>query len=485
MALNRTDIARVLEEIAPVLRGGWVQKIQQPADRTVVLDVRIPGQTHRVLISCQPETTRLHLAQHPPPNPPTPPAFCQFLRAHFQGARLDDIRQVPDDRIVEILFTGKEGARTIVCELTGQKANLLVLDADRKVLQALLHQRDLIGQSYHPPAKGSSGSRKFQPARFTETDGDKFPISAAIEAHYRDKESTLAMDAARNARLSILKKSLKKARRRIEAWQEDLAKAVSYQDYARYGELIKANLATIKKGVEGITVIDYFDERLPEVTIPLDATKSAQGNMDEYFRKHRKYLAAERELKPRVLRAERELEAIRLEISAIEQGSWTPPTPLLTTPPVGTTARTTLRKGRESEDRRRGPFRRFISTDGLPIFVGRNAKENEELTFGLAKSDDLWFHASGTPGSHVVVRMEKGQTPPPETVRDAAMLALVYSDLKRSGKGDVIYTCRKWVRKAQGRATGAVTVTQEKTIHLSLDKQRLASLKERSTTPSA
>jgi predicted ribosome quality control (RQC) complex YloA/Tae2 family protein len=102
------------------------------------------------------------------------------------------------------------------------------------------------------------------------------------------------------------------------------------------------------------------------------------------------------------------------------------------------------------------------------------------LTFGLAKSEDLWLHAQGVPGSHVVVRLEKGSEPPPETLKDAATLALLYSDLKKSGKGEVIYTRRKWVRKAKGQAPGAVTVTQEKSLHVTLDKRRLEAMKERS-----
>lgn len=478
MALNRAEIERVLTEIAPVLRGGWIQKIQQPTPHTLVFDIRIPGRTIRLLLSCRPETSRLHLTGRPFLNPPTPPVFCQFLRAHFQGARIEDIGQVPNDRIVEIHFAGKAGARTIVCELTGKKANILTLDAGRLVLRDLVNQRDLVGQPYVHPAQRGKDSHEAQPDRFTGAGDDDFPISAEIDAHYQDKESALAFDHAGEARLRVLKHTLKKEARRIEAWRDDLVKAAKYHDYARYGELIKANLGTIAKGTDRITVADYFDERLPDVTIPLDPTKSPQGNMDDYFRKHRKYLAAERELKPRIQQAERELERLREEVSAIEQGTWAPPA---TSPPgSGTKTRGTTRASRQpGEAQKRGPFRRFTSADGLPIFVGRNAKENDELTFGLAKSDDLWLHARGTPGSHVVVRLGKGADPPLETIRDAATLALLYSDLKKSGKGDVIYTRRKWVKKGKGHAPGAVTVTQEKSLYVSLDKTRLDALKAR------
>jgi predicted ribosome quality control (RQC) complex YloA/Tae2 family protein len=109
--------------------------------------------------------------------------------------------------------------------------------------------------------------------------------------------------------------------------------------------------------------------------------------------------------------------------------------------------------------------------------VGRNAKENEELTLKFAHSDDLWLHAQGVPGSHVVVRLEKGANLPPDTLKDAATLALLYSDLKKNGKGDVIYTRRKYVRKAKGRPPGTVMVTQEKAIFLQLDRGRLDRLK--------
>ncbi len=474
MMLTASDVTAVLTEISPLLRGGWIQKIQQPTDRTVILDVRVPGQTHRLLISCHPDTARIHLTTSSPANPPTPPAFCQFLRAHFQGSRIDDIRQVGHDRIIELQLTGKEGAHTIVCELTGNKANILILDANRHVLKELSHQRTFTGQAYAPPSPRNT-VHNAAPSRFTNTAGGTYPVSEAIDACYCEQEATRAVDRMKEDRLRVLRKTLKKEQRLVEAWRSDLSRTTAYRDYARYGELLKANLSTITKRMDHIEMTDYFDERLPHITVPLDPMKSAQGNMDDYFRKHRKYLAAERELPPRIEHAEQGLERLRQELRDIEQGTWTPPAVL---PARLTTA---TGKRRPVPDQQRGPFRRFTSTDGLPIFVGRNARENDELTFGLAKSDDLWLHARGTPGSHVVVRLGKGTDPPSETLRDAAMLALLYSDLKKSGKGEVIYTRRKWIKKAKGHAPGAVVVTQEKSLHVNLDKNRLQALKSRAS----
>jgi predicted ribosome quality control (RQC) complex YloA/Tae2 family protein len=479
VALTVADIAKVLGECAPALAGGWIQKIYQPTDRMLVLEIRAPGRTHRLLISCHPETTRLHFTTEAFQNPPTPPPFCQFLRAHLQGARIDQIEQIGGDRIVQLVLTSKDGAGRLVAELTGKTSNLLVLDDTGCIRRDLNGVKNLVGELYVPPTWQPRERDAVGHARFSQDiPGSPFPLSAAIEAHYHKTETISVFETVRNARAGTLRKSIKKLRHRIEAWHEDLAKAEKYKDYARYGELIKANLPTIRKGQANVIAVDYFDEALPNLTIPLEQAKTPQGNMDDYFRKHRKHLTAERELHPRIEKGQKELETLHLEMTAIEQGTWQPPE----NPPVIVRARTLARTGggKARQEQRQSPFRRFTSSDGLAIYVGRNARENDELTFSLAKSDDLWLHARGTPGSHVVVRLEKGNEPPPETIRDAATLALLYSDLKKSGKGDVIYTRRKWVKKAKGQAPGAVIVTQEKSLHVSLDKTRLDALKARS-----
>ena len=336
-----------------------------------------------------------------------------------------------------------------------------------------------MGQLYVPPAYQQREGSASDIARFTRVIAESpFPLSATIDSHYHRVEAASVIEAMRATRARFLRQSMKKLRHRIEAWHEDLAKAEKYKPYARYGELIKANLGTIRKGQTNVTLVDYFDEALPNLTIPLDQAKTPQGNMDDYFRKYRKHLAAERELLPRIETGQKELDLLQAELTAIEQRTWQAPDEPNPIRHRKNITRACREKGRQ--DQRQGPFRRFTSSDGLAIYVGRNARENDDLTFGLAKSDDLWFHARGMPGSHVVVRVEKGSDPPPDTIRDAATLALLYSDLKKSGKGEIVYTRRKWVKKAKGQAPGAVTITQEKSLYVNLEKKRLDALKVRS-----
>jgi predicted ribosome quality control (RQC) complex YloA/Tae2 family protein len=298
-------------------------------------------------------------------------------------------------------------------------------------------------------------------------------VSAKLEALSREREAELSHRAQRTARESVLRKALKKHVRLRMALSHDLEQAARYEPYGRYGELLKMNLGAIKKGLPAITVVDYYDEALPQLTIPLDPTKDPQANMEAYFIKHRKFGTAQREIAPRLASIEAEVREIHAELEAIKNGTWQAPT-------ADRPAAKHTGHRRARGEKGPLPFRRFVSSDGHQIFVGRNARENDTLTFGLAKSEDLWLHARGCPGSHVVVRLEKGIDPPLETLKDAAILALLYSDLKKSGRGEVMYTRRKWVRKAKGQAPGAVTVTQEKSLFVTLDKRRLDAMKDRS-----
>lgn len=477
MELSESEIAAVVGEIAPALAGGWIQHVHQPTPSTVILHVRTPGRTLPLLLSADPELARLHLVGHPPPNPPAPPAFCQLLRARIRGARIAEIAQVPGDRIVRIRLTTREGPHLLVAELTGRHADLLLLDSQETVLATVHDDRDRVGRPYRQPAPQVSVPRAPASSWPAWDRSRPFPVSAALEERYRAREADLAAARLRQARLVDLKQRMKRTARRIEALHADLERASRYQHYARYGELLKANLGRIAKGDASVTVVDYFDPAQPDLVIPLDPSKTPLGNMEDYFAKYRKYVTATREIAPRLAQLEQELAALQKERQALESGAWpSPAAPAsarvedarsLASPPSRLTTRA----------KRGGPFRRFTSADGLPIYVGRNAKENEELTLKFARGDDLWFHAQGVPGSHVIVRLGKGMTPPPETLKDAATLALLYSDLKKSGKGDVIYTRRKYVKKAKGGGPGTVTVTQEKTIHLQLDRARLERLK--------
>ncbi len=122
------------------------------------------------------------------------------------------------------------------------------------------------------------------------------------------------------------------------------------------------------------------------------------------------------------------------------------------------------------------PYRSFVSCDGFPILVGRGARENDQLTLRFARGNDLWMHVSGSPGSHVVIRVPQGKSVPLETLLDAAALAVQYSPRRGRNGIEVVYTPAKNVRKPRGAAPGLVTFAGGRSLKPDHDAARLKRL---------
>ncbi|MCY3729185.1 MAG: NFACT family protein [Nitrospira sp.] len=478
--LSLDDVNAVLAEMAPVCVGGFIQKIQQPAPDTVILFLRRPGRSLAIALSAHSQYGRLHILSQKVPSVPTPPSFCQYARAHLLGAQIHRLAQTSGDRIV--WFELIKGAQVflLVVALTGRSANIFVLDAQTTVLRSLKPSRQAIGQPFNLapcPWRGDSPAEAFP----SMTDAEKmaFPVSERIEASYSTSELNATLEDERHRQIAHVRKHVKKLQRQIEKLTQDFAKVDAYREYGRYGELLKGHVSALGKGQKHITIVDYFDDRLPEITLPLNPEKDGPGNLKNYFTKYGKFTGARKNLVPRLNQAKTELTKYQQELEALEIGKLANPQE---TEQVAALQKrqAPLRAPQRSKQKNQPavPYREFSSQEGCPILVGKTAKDNDAVTFKVSKPDDLWLHARGTPGSHVIVRLEKKQQVPPETLKDAATLALFYSDLRKSGKGEVIYTLRKNVRKPKGAKTGSVTVTQERNLWVFVDQARLDRLKE-------
>jgi predicted ribosome quality control (RQC) complex YloA/Tae2 family protein len=148
---------------------------------------------------------------------------------------------------------------------------------------------------------------------------------------------------------------------------------------------------------------------------------------------------------------------------------------------------TTEPQERERKRRRAGtrlPYREFVSGEAATVLVGRGAADNDRLTLRVARPHDLWLHARGVTGAHVVVPLTKGKSCSPETLVDAATLAAHFSDLLGEPVVDVIYTPRRFVRKRKGSAMGSVTLEREKVIAVRVEAARLERLLQNEKKPS-
>ena len=491
-----------------------LQRIQQPDATILCLHIRIPGETLSLLICVDPPFARLHFTCAKLSNPTVPLPFCQFLRAHLNGARIEAVESQPQDRIVYIQLTKGTTRSTLVVALTGKQANVFVLDDRRTILRTLKPSRQAAGMPYEPPqsrtaATAGSTDAETAPPHVVVHDaqfGKRFPISSVLDAYYQQEERRDSNARAYRSEISRLGKALKHAKRRQSNLESELQKAEQYREYRRYGELLKTQLHAIQAGQSSIDLVDYFDANLPTLSLPLNPLKDAVWNMEDYFRKYKKFISAQEHLGPRLQQTQSEIISLQQELDTLRQQeldhlvSGTPlssiskpkegPSPDLPTVPrkhqnrlaahrsaiKGTRMPQTPQQNRPHLPTKH--YRRYESHDGLTILVGKSATDNDYLTLKVAKPNDLWLHARGVPGSHVVVRMEKAIDVPHETLRDAATLALFYSDLKKSGKGEVIYTLRKFVKKPKGLKAGAVQVTREKSLWVEIKDERLHRLRD-------
>ena len=480
--LSLDDVSAVLIEMAPACIGGFIQKILQPAPDTIILFLRRPGRSLSILLSAHSRDGRLHVLNQKVPSIPTPPSFCQYLRAHILGAKIHRLAQTPHDRIVWFELKKGELVFFLVVALVGRSANIFVLDAQATVLRCLKPGRQPVGQPFTlSPCPWDDVAAQESSTPVHDTDGIHFPVSERIEAAHSLSEQKASLENQRQQQIAHIRKQVKKLERRTTKLTQDLEKVRAYREYGRYGELLKSHVPALQKGQTHITVVDYFDERLPELTLPLDPEKDGSGNLKDYFTKYGKFTGAQENLVPRLDQANIELAKVQKELQTLESETVTDLSEketkkASTARPVPSVSPNEPRRSKP-KTQTAVPYRQFYSQDGLAILVGKTAKDNDAVTFKVAKPDDLWLHARGTPGSHVVIRLDKKQQAPSETLKDAATLALFYSDLRKSGKGEVIYALRKNVRKPKGAKTGSVTVTQEKSLWVFVDKVRLDRLK--------
>jgi predicted ribosome quality control (RQC) complex YloA/Tae2 family protein len=484
MSLHAGEIDAVVRELAP-LAGARVDAVRVHAERALTLELYGRSGPALLLLSAEPDVTRLHAVRVRPPQPPSPFPFQAVLRREIEGARLVGIESLPGDRVVALVFETPRGALRLVGELTGRHGNLFLLGADGIIRASagrnLSQRRKLVpGEPYEPPA--NPPSRPERP-RFTPDLEAPFPLSAAIEAHYAALEQDRIVAEGRRRLREPVRAGVARAGRALAKLAEEAARVPAAAADRRMADLLKPNLRAVKRGAREVTVIEWTEEGPREVQVALDPALTPQANLERYYRRYRRIVESATRVAARTAEVRGREVALRALLGEIDVA------PLEELPRLEREARR-LGAGprpqqparpRSAAERARAreeavPYRAFRSASGAAILVGRGAAENDRLTLRVARGNDLWLHARGIPGAHVVVRLEKGRGPDQDTLLDAANLAVHFSDARGEPQADVAYTRAKFVRKQKGAAPGAVTYSQEKVLLLRSEPQRVERL---------
>jgi NFACT N-terminal and middle domains/NFACT protein RNA binding domain len=472
-------------------RGATLQKLWLPSAALAVLQLRIPGKTALVLLDAR--LTLVALVEERPTGTESAPKSQATLRAALEGSRFAEARfeTAPGSthRSVRLSFETPAGPRALIAEASvpalllvgparggGERIVWAAAGAGPERRPGAAYREVVALEEPAPPGGGGvppppGGARRAQhlveePASTPGSDRDLL-----VRAVAREEQSGVA------ARRKELEKSIRarvqKLRRALAAVDEDAARASAAAEDRRKGELLVPNQAAVPRGASEARVPDWSavdDAGAPrEVVLRLDPSRSAAENAARWFRRAARYTAA----LPRIGERRREVaDALAEAESLLARAATVRDAAELR----ALETETRIRKPQRASAREgaRMPFRAFRSRSGARILVGRSAKDNDEL-LRAARGNDLWLHARGATGSHVVVP-DPGEAPDERTVRDAALLAAYFSSARGSDAAEVACTRRKYVRKAKGAAAGAVTYSQERTVRVRLDPDSLREL---------
>lgn len=302
-------------------------------------------------------------------------------------------------------------------------------------------------------------------------------ISEVLEKYYYKKN---VMDAISSKSINIRKiinKEVKKTKRKIAKQSNELNEALNRDKYKVYADLISSNFYQIKKGMKEIELENFYDN-MKTVKVPLDEKLDAPQNAAKYYKKYSKLKSAASFLEKQISEGNSEIDylesvLLNLELSDNLSDIEEIKEELIKYGYIKKKNRKSNQKNKLKKDN----ILKFETDDGFTIYVGKNNKQNDEITFKIANKRDLWFHVKEAPGSHVVLK-DNGKDFTENSLLMAASLAAKYSSLSKSNNIPVDYTFRVNVKRHPANKLGLVNYINYKTINVNKNSDIYKKIKD-------
>ena len=549
MSFDGFFLHHMVEELRTELLNGRIQKINQPFDQELVLQIRSNRKSHRLLLSAHPVFGRIQLTESTFENPAQPSTFIMVLRKYLQGAVIESIEQIENDRIVEITVSNKNEIgdhiqATLIIEIMGKHSNILLVDkSSHKILEVIKHvgfsqnsYRTLLpGSTYIAPPSTESlnpftikdeklfeilqtqeltaknlqslfqglgrdtatelerqllndklatfrnffgqetnpclTDKSFSCVPFSSKTAENFDsLSQLLDIYYKDKAERDRVKQQASELIRRVENELQKNRQKLKKQEKELLATENAEEFRQKGELLTTFLHQVPNDQDQVILENYYTNQ--PITIALDKALTPNQNAQRYFKRYQKLKEAVKYLTDLI----EETKATILYLESVET--------VLNQAGLDEIAeiREELiqtgfirRRQREKIQKRQKP-EQYLASDGKTIiYVGRNNLQNEELTFKMARKEELWFHAKDIPGSHVVI---SGNLNPTDEVKtDAAELAAYFSKGRLSNLVQVDMIEVKKLNKPTGGKPGFVTYTGQKTLRVTPDPEKIQSMK--------
>lgn len=463
--MHQQLIQRIVEEVRAKSANRFLGKVYQLGPFSFALDLRIKDRF--LFISAEPSSPRFYLIHRRVRDVEKASVglshFGQALKSQLGSGELVGVEKDAGERVVRLTFRvmdelGDVHFRRLIVQLTGRAANLFIVDELNRVKMAVRFPKGTgqnLGESYLPP-----------PAHETKTREQIIPIhdspSDAADVYFQKLDAQLAF----NSRVASLRADLRRAtdqkRKLLKNLEHDLTSHGDPNRHKEIGDLLLANLSTAVRDGNKTKIADLYAAGEPTIELEIDPNISLQDAAGQFFRLYNKAKRAREEITQRVDVLRRELEALGRQEQRLDEIVHTGDERALTEFDKPSEKRKVSAE-RKREQQIPG-VRRYLSSDGYEILVGRGARDNDNLTFRIARPNDLWLHAGDYPGSHVVIRNPMRKEIPQRTVIEAAQLAGRFSQASEDTKVVIHYTERKFLAKPKGAAPGLVRMSSFRSI---------------------
>lgn len=262
-----------------------------------------------------------------------------------------------------------------------------------------------------------------------------------------------------------LQAEINKLKLKLKKLDQDLKRAQNLDQYQLFGELLMANLYQFEKGAKSVTVENYYSETGDKITIPLSERKTPIENAQSYYAKYNKFKHALVKVEEQIQIATADIEYFELLAQQVQQAS--PADIEEIREELAEQGYMRLKKSKRRKKPVKPTPEKYVSSTGMPISVGKNNKQNDYLTFKIARKWETWLHTKDIPGSHVVIHSDD---PDEQTILEAATLAAYFSKARESSSVPVDYTEVKQVKKPSGAKPGFVIYFEQKTVFVTPDE---------------
>lgn len=466
-------LAAFYKEQQNFILGSRINKIQQPTRREFIFNLRNNSETRQLYVNINPQF--YHICFMSKDNfqkrvleiPQKPPMFCMLLRKYLENSRIAKVSQPEGERILEFYIEtyNELGEQIYLClafEFMGKHSNVILYNYDTNLIIGCAHnvgaeksrEREIFGGlPYVYPPKQTKNTKVWnsliseKPVLTTVND--------LIDDYYSSCIAEYKFNSLKTTYRAIVSQNLKKVVKSLKQMEYKLLSDSDSDKYRLWGDLIMANLYSLKDYSKNVELFDYENNK--QIELVLDETKTLKENANNFYKLYNKAKIARLKLSELIDESKVKKDYYEQVLYSVDSSENIEDLFEISPEIVENFDKKNNSKNKIFE------IPHIDTDDGSRIYIGKNNKQNDYIISKIASDEDLWFHVHNCAGSHILL---KSQNITDGLILKCAKLAKEFSSVKNSSKIGVIYTKRKYLRKPPAVALGYVTYKNEKEIIL-------------------